>query len=124
MAALLAGGALLVNAAAVAEPLNTLAEVGRALNACWVGPPPEQAFDGMEITVRFSFTRDGTILGEPRFTFITPSVPQPVRTAYQRAVAEALMRCAPLSFTPGLAGAIAGRPFAWRIVDHRKHGKA
>jgi hypothetical protein len=31
----------------------------------------------------------------------------------------ALERCTPLRFTPGLGGAIAGRPIAIRYVDNR-----
>ena len=64
------------------------------------------------------------ILGEPRFTYITRDVPAPIRAAYQKAVAEALMRCMPLSFTEGLSGAIAGRIFSWRIHDTRPNRKA
>jgi len=110
---------LMLAAAAKAEPLNTLKEVGLALNACWVPPPPEQSMRGMEITVRFAMTRDGKILGEPRFTFVKPNIPPTVRAAYQKAVAEMLVRCTPFSFTPALAGAIAGKIFTWRYFDPR-----
>jgi hypothetical protein len=100
--------------------LNTLKEVGDALSACWVPPPMEEAGPGMEITVVFSFNRAGEILGEPRFTYLTPGVSTAMRAAYQRAVAATLKRCTPLKFTPGLAGAIAGRPFSMRFIDSRR----
>ncbi len=118
--------ALLIGSTAIAaaERLNTLNDISRALNACWMGPPAEHSVEGMEITVRFSLTRDGNILGEPRFTFVTAGIAQPIRAVYQRAVAEALLRCMPLSVTPELGHAIAGRPFSWRIVETRKQRKA
>jgi hypothetical protein len=37
-------------------------------------PDYDVARPGMQITVRLAFTRDGAILGEPRFTFTTPGV--------------------------------------------------
>lgn len=103
----------------MAKPLNTIRDVFAAIHACWLPPPMDQAQEGMEIAVRFSFTRDGGILGEPRFTYLTRDVTQQVRTAYQRAVAATLARCTPLPFTPELGGAIAGRPFAIRFIDNR-----
>jgi len=32
-------------------PLNTLADLGAALRACWVPPPLDQSRPGMQITV-------------------------------------------------------------------------
>jgi hypothetical protein len=100
-------------------PLNTLGDVGDALQACWVPPPMEESSPGMQITVLFSFNRAGEILGEPRFTYLTPGVSTKVRAAYQRAVAATLKRCTPLNFTPKLGGALAGRPFTMRFIDSR-----
>jgi hypothetical protein len=99
--------------------LNTIHDVFVALQACWLPPSTDEAKDGMEISVRFSFTRDGGILGEPRFTYLTHGVSQAVRTAYEHAVVAALNRCTPLPFTPALGGALAGRPFAIRFIDKR-----
>ena len=101
------------------KQLNTLRDVFAAVHACWLPPPMDQAHEGMEISVQLSFTRDGGILGEPRFTYQTRGVTQQVRTAYQRAVAATLARCTPLRFTPDLGGALAGRPFAIRFTDNR-----
>ena len=102
-----------------AQPLNTIHDVFAAIHACWLPPPADQAHEGMEISIRLSFTRDGGILGEPRFTYLTPGVPQQVRTAYERAVVATLARCTPLRFTAALGGALAGRPFAIRFIDNR-----
>jgi hypothetical protein len=112
---LLAGSA----GTARAEPLNTLNDLWKALGACWIWPPAEQVVDGMEITVRFSLTRDGAILGEPRFTYSKPGIAPEARAAYQRAAAESLVQCAPFSLTPEFGGAIAGRPISLRLVEPR-----
>ncbi len=101
------------------QALNTIADIVAALRACWVPPPLSDAHPGMQITVRFSFTRDGAILGTPRFTYALHGVEPAVRAAYERAVAATLERCAPLPFSPGLGQALAGQPFAIRFVDNR-----
>jgi hypothetical protein len=109
---------------AQAEPpkgqLNTIQDVFAALRACYVPPPPGESKPGTQMTVMFSFKRNGEIFGEPRFTFTTPGISTDVKTAYQRAVAAALKRCNPLSFTDKLGGALAGRQFAIRFIDSRE----
>jgi hypothetical protein len=101
------------------RPLNTLQELFDALGRCWEPPPLEQARPGTEITIRFSLTRAGEILGEPRFTYSSPSLPSEVKSAYQRAIAATLKRCTPFSLSEGLGGAIAGRPISTRFIDDR-----
>jgi hypothetical protein len=106
------------------KPANRLSEIAPMLTRCLQLPPDDVARPGMRITVRLSFTRDGAILGEPRFTFTTPGVSTEVKVAYQRAVVDMLNRCTPLAITKELGGAIAGRPFVFAIVDSRNQRKA
>jgi hypothetical protein len=101
------------------QPLNTIKDIGDALDRCWVPPSPEKSRPGTQITVLITFNRSGEVMGEPRFTFITPNTPPEIRTAYQLSVADAISRCAPMPFTPALAGAVAGRPFTMRYHDIR-----
>jgi hypothetical protein len=103
---------------------NRIAEIGPLLSRCLRMPDDDIARPGMQITVRLAFTRDGAILGEPRFTFTTPGVSPEVRAAYQRAVVDMLNRCTPLPITKELGNAIAGRPFVIPIVETRKEKKA
>jgi len=103
---------------------NRLDEIGPLMAKCLQLPPDDVARAGMRVTVRLAFTRDGEILGEPRFTFTTPGVPAEIRAAYQRAVVNMLNRCTPLPITKELGGAIAGRPFVFPIVETRKEKKA
>ena len=119
------GGALALAALAsdaVAEParLNSMKDMGAALQACWVPPPIDQSRPGMQITVQMSFKRNGELLGQPRITFETAGASDDERLAYRLAVAEMLKRCSPLPFTDALGNAVAGRPFTMRFIDDRK----
>jgi hypothetical protein len=119
------GGALALAALAsdaVAEParLNTIKDMGTALQACWVPPPIDQSRPGMQITVQMSFKRNGELLGQPRITFESAGASDDERLAYRLAVAEMLKRCSPLPFTDALGNAVAGRPFTMRFIDDRK----
>jgi hypothetical protein len=103
-----------------AAPLNTIAEVFAALEACWIPPALEQARAGMQITVLLSFKRNGELLGKPRITYETPGASDDERTSYRVAMAQALRRCTPLRFSDALGGALAGRPLTMRFIDNRK----
>ena len=103
-----------------AAPLNTIAEVFAALEACWVPPALEQARAGMQITVQLSFKRNGELLGKPRITYETPNASDDERQSYRIAVAQAVRRCMPLPFTDALGSALAGRPLTLRFIDNRK----
>jgi hypothetical protein len=103
-----------------AAPLNTIAEVFAALDACWIPPALDQARAGMQITVLLSFKRSGELLGKPRITYETPEASDDERASYRVAMAQALRRCTPLPFTDALGNALAGRPLTIRFIDNRK----
>jgi hypothetical protein len=105
------------------KPVNTIQDVFDAFRACWRGPPANVSRPGTEITIRFSFKRDGSIIGSPRVTFQS-ELSQEQRLAYFTAVAEALQRCLPLPFTASFGQAVAGHPFALRFIDDRSLKKA
>ena len=105
---------LLWPACAPAEPaqVNTIRDVFTRLGTCWRPPPPSSANPGIDITVIVSFNRAGEILGHPRITYESEQATDNDRLQYRIAVMEALQRCTPIPFTEGMAGAVAGRPFA------------
>jgi hypothetical protein len=107
------------NSKRLATPLNTIAEVFRALEACWVPPDLDHARPGMQITVLLSFKRSGDLNGEPRITYETPGATDAQRYSYRLALAQAITRCTPLPFTEALGNALAGRPMTMRFVDRR-----
>ena len=103
--------------------LETIGDLFAALRSCWSPPPSEIARPGMQMSVRFSFKRSGEIIAAPRVTYATAGVPANTRAAYLDAINASLEACAPLKFTSGLGGAVAGRPIAIRYVDNRDLGK-
>jgi len=106
------------------KPLDSISAMYAALRACWMPPPKNAARHGMEYTIRFAFKRDGEILAPPRVTYASHDAPADVRATYRDAVNAALTRCAPLHFSKGMSGAVAGRPIAIRFVDDRTTDKS
>jgi hypothetical protein len=100
--------------------LDTIGDLFAALRSCWTPPPAEGAREGMQMSVRFSFKRSGEIIAAPRLTYSTAGVSADTRTTYLKAINASLDACAPLKFTGGLGGALAGRPIAIRYVDNRE----
>ena len=102
--------------------LDTIGDLFAELRTCW-SPPSDNAREGMQVAVRFSFNKAGGLIGPPRLTFATAGVPAATRATYLNAINSSLNACLPLKFTSGLAGALAGRPIAIRYVDNREFGK-
>jgi hypothetical protein len=99
--------------------LDTIGDLFATLRSCWSPPPVDSAQPGMQMSVRFSFRRTGEIIGTPRLTYATAGASADVRATYLKAINASLDACAPLKFTGGLGGALAGRPIAIRYVDNR-----
>jgi hypothetical protein len=110
-------------ASAPKGPLNTLADVERAIRGCWQWPPVSAIKTGMELTVRLSFKRNGEIFGA-RITYQSQNVSPEERNLYYRALVDAIGRCSPLPVLPSLGQAIAGRAFYFHFEDSRKQRKA
>jgi hypothetical protein len=100
--------------------LDTISDLFAALRSCWSPPPPDVGREGMEMSVRFSFKRSGEMIGPPRMTYAKAGASPDLRGLYLKAIDSSLDACLPLKFSPGLAGAIAGRPIAIRYVDNRQ----
>ena len=111
---------LLSSGAARAEPgrVDNIREAFARFRTCWKPPPASQA-NPIDITVIVSFNRAGEILGHPRITYESEQATDNDRLAYRVAVMEALQRCTPMPFTEGMAGAIAGRPFAIKFYNRK-----
>jgi len=106
---------------ALAEParVDTIKDVVARLRTCWKPPPASLANPGIDITVIVSFKRDGNILGHPKITYESEQATDNDRLNYRIAVMEALQRCTPMPFTEGMAGAVAGRPFAIQFHNRK-----
>lgn len=103
--------------------LDTIGDLFAALRSCWTPPPEDEAREGMQMSVKFSFKRDGGLVGPPRVTYATDGVPAQTRNIYLGAIKDALNGCTPLTLSHGLGGAIAGRPIMIRYVDNRALAK-
>ncbi len=108
-----AGLAAALRLSAQQGPADTLEALGQALTACFQAPAGSA---GSVITVLVSLRRDGTVLGQPRITFSHLVGTPDRRRVFVAAALGALKACTPVAVTPGLGGAIAGRPFSIRFV--------
>jgi hypothetical protein len=110
------------HAQAQPQQIDTIKEIFAKLYSCWQAPPASRA-NPMDITVVVSFNREGAILGQPKITYESANAGDNDRIAYRIAVMETLQRCAPLPFTEGLGGAVAGRPFAVTFRSRKRPPK-
>ena len=99
--------------------INTISALFRMLRACFEPPVADKARRGVEVALRLSFKRNGEFIAPPRWTYTAPETPKDARELYREAVTSSLAHCAPLHFSKGMAGAIAGRPIAIRYVENR-----
>ena len=111
-----------MHAQAQPQQLDTIKDVFTKLYSCWQ-PPPASRANPMDITVIVSFNRTGAILGQPRITYESANAGENDRIAYRIAVMETLQRCAPLPFSEGLGGAVAGRPLAVTFRSRKRPPK-
>jgi allophanate hydrolase subunit 1 len=100
-------------------PVDSIKDLVARLRTCWKPPPASRANPGIDITVVVSFNRDGAILGRPKITYESEQATDNDRLNYRIAVMEALQRCTPMPFTEGMAGAVAGRPFAVQFHNRK-----
>jgi hypothetical protein len=101
------------------RPVGTLRELYTALRRCWEPPAREEAYPGMQMSVRFAFKRSGEIISAPRVTYAPKDVDADTRKAYRDSISAALERCTPMPLTRGFGSALAGRPVGIRFIDDR-----
>ena len=103
-------GALLLAAAStsIAAPVGNSDEVGAAVMACW-SPPADS--DGSFVTLKFSFKRDGTLIGPPQPSEIKVAGDDQARQQFVEAAIAAIEQCLPLQFSPSFAAGVGGQVF-------------
>src|SRR5262249_28384348 len=77
------------------------------------------AHNGMEITVRFSITRDGRCFGKAAIRYASPDGSNEERLAYRISVAQAIERRVPFPVTEAFGNAIAGHTLNIKLTDRR-----
>jgi hypothetical protein len=93
-------------------PVHRIEELWPALTRCW---RPPAAAESSEVTVVFSLTRDGEILGEPAISHSKLTGDEDTQRAFVRSVLAALAQCTPAKITQELGGVIAGQPISMRF---------
>ena len=102
------------------EPANTLQDLSKRLQTCLAQEKTtDELANDSEVTILFALRRDGTMMGRPRITHSDLRGDLDDQKRFVGAVIAALDQCLPLDITPGLGGAIAGRPVAVRIIKGR-----
>ena len=99
--------------------LNTRRDLFFTLRACWMPPAAADAQHGMQMTVRVSYKKSGDIFAPPQLTYVLEGSSAKARDTYRNAITQSLQACAPLHFSRGFGGAIAGKPILIRYVDDR-----
>jgi len=94
-----------------AEPLTSMNEVSVALRRCWSKTAFAQ--HDASVTLRFSFKRDGTLLGQPQPSAIVFRGSPDQRLAFVNAAIKAVNVCVPLDFSPKIAAAFPAAFSRW-----------
>ncbi len=89
-------------------------DVATRLAACWSSPDVESG--AIEVTVRFQLSRSGSIVGQPRVSYVKTDRPKQDRERVASSILDAIKACTPMQFTGSLGAAIAGYPFAIRFI--------
>jgi hypothetical protein len=101
------------HAAAAQTPISNAREVRAALQACWVAP--ENA--PRQVSVRFSFNREGRVVGQPLITYQNPPPSEEGRAAVREALAQAVARCEPLPLSDAFRKVVSVRPITVRLGE-------
>ena len=100
-----------------AATLNTMDDVGEAIQACWT--PPADAGNST-VTLSFSFKRDGSLIGPPRPTAAKVAGDDKARKAFIDAAIAAVKNCTPLTLSPTLAKGIGGNVFTLQLASPKQ----
>jgi hypothetical protein len=114
LAALAVALALPATAQTSDRELTRLGDIGGAIRKCWRSPGGP---DGSELTIIFSFKRNGEVLGKPRISHSKLVGDEGDQKAFVASVLQAISKCTPLHLSDALGGAVAGRPFAMRFIN-------
>jgi hypothetical protein len=99
--------------------LHSRYDMRRALVECLGSLRVPECHLGIQLTVRLTFNAHGGFEGRPRFTYVTPDLPNEAREKYEKVIVETLERCTPLNFSRDFGSGIAGTPLLLRLTRGR-----
>ena len=85
------------------------------LHSCWVAPR-DAGKASLDATIRFSLTRSGALVGEPRVTYVSRLASKAQREAIIASIRSTLTSCAPLPLSDRFGATVAGRPISIRFI--------
>jgi hypothetical protein len=98
-------------------PINNPRQAAREISICWNPPLPARG-DAVEVTIRFGFSKNGTVVWPPRITYL--KAPQGASSEVLRAsILDAVKACTPLHFTASMAANMPGYPLSVRFIGKR-----
>jgi hypothetical protein len=100
--------------AAAQKLIASAHDVRTALQACWIAPESQAP---QQISVRFSFNREGRVVGRPLVTYQYPAPSQEGRAAVREALAHAIARCEPLHLSDDFRKVISVHPISVRLGE-------
>ena len=103
--------------AASAAPLENVSEIGPALLRCW---HPPAAPDGSAVTLRFSFRRDGSLMGVPLVTYVGVEGEVTTKREFADSAVRAIEACSPLELSPRFAATIGGKVYVMQFAVRKK----
>ncbi len=98
------------------DRIDDLAQISPFLRGCWSPPAGFRQRSRIDMTVRFSLTRNGDFVGAPRLVYANARASKAQRRALLDSVNAAVRACAPLPLSNSFGAAIAGRPLSIRFV--------
>ena len=107
----------LAGAPAAAQTLDDIGAVAPFIDLCVTRQLRSEGFAGRhDVTLRLAFRRDGSIIGEPNVTYSRPPRGELEQERFIALMIRSFRVCAPLPFSKGLGGAIAGKIFTFRYT--------
>jgi len=100
-----------------AAPANTLMEMWSHFRFCLRSAHIDK---GVDLTLRFSFKRDGSLNGTPMISYFNRLDDQELERRNAEAIALAIDHCVPVKISEALGDAIAGRPMWIRFHGPRR----
>jgi len=100
-----------------AQTIDDIGAIGPFIDGCIVRAVRLVDFpERHDVTLRLAFRRDGSLIGRPAVTYSRPPRGKPEQERFIGELMSAFAACAPLPFSKGLGGAIAGRIFTFRYT--------
>ena len=103
--------------AASAAPLENVSEIGPALLSCW---HPPAVPDGSAVTLRFSFRRDGSLMGVPLVTYVGVDGEAKAKREFADSAVRAVEACSPLELSPRFAATVGGKVYVMQFAVRKK----